>query len=78
MSKFIIAIIACVSLSGCFYQTVNQYDINRAIALCGSVANIHQIGSYSLGEERLPLVILGSRSILVELKENANDQQNLR
>ena len=49
MSKFIIAIIACVSLSGCFYQTVNQYDINRAIALCGSVANIHQIDSYSLG-----------------------------
>ena len=49
MSKFIIAIIACVSLSGCFYQTVNQYDINRAIALCGSVANIHQIASYFLG-----------------------------
>ena len=49
MSKFIIAIIACVSLSGCFYQTVNQYDINRAIALCGSVANIHQIDSYYLG-----------------------------
>lgn len=49
MSKFIIAIIACVSLSGCFYQTVNQYDINRAIALCGSVANIHQIYSYYLG-----------------------------
>ena len=49
MSKFVIAIIACVSLSGCFYQTVNQYDINRAIALCGSVANIHQIGSYFLG-----------------------------
>ena len=49
MSKFIIAIIACVSLSGCFYQTVNQYDINRAIALCGSVANIHQIGAYHLG-----------------------------
>ena len=49
MSKFIIAIIACVSLSGCFYQTVNQYDINRAIALCGSVANIHQIDSYFLG-----------------------------
>ena len=51
MSKFIIAIIACVSLSGCFYQTVNQYDINRAIALCGSVANIHQIYAYSLGSE---------------------------
>ena len=49
MSKFIIAIIACVSLSGCFYQTVNQYDINRAIALCGSIANIHQIDSYYLG-----------------------------
>ena len=49
MSKFIIAIIACVSLSGCFYQTVNQYDISRAIALCGSVANIHQIDSYFLG-----------------------------
>ena len=49
MSKFIIAIIACVSLSGCFYQTVNQYDINRAITLCGSVANIHQIDSYYLG-----------------------------
>ena len=51
MSKFIIAIIACVSLSGCFYQTINQYDINRAIVLCGSVANIHQIVSYSLGSE---------------------------
>ena len=49
MSKFIIAIIACVSLSGCFYQTVNQYDINRAIALCGSVANIHQIDSHYMG-----------------------------
>lgn len=51
MIKSIIAIMACASLSGCFYQTVDQYDINRAIALCGSVANIHQIDSYSLGRE---------------------------
>ena len=68
MSKFIIAIIACVSLSGCFYQTVNQYDINRAIALCGSVANIHQIYSYSLGGGEVATCYSGEQGSLGGIK----------
>ena len=50
-AKLALILASSLFLSGCFYQTVNQYDINRAIALCGSVANIQQIDSYSLGHE---------------------------
>ena len=48
-TKIVLILASSLMLSGCFYQTIDQYDIHRAIALCGSVANIHQIDSYSLG-----------------------------
>lgn len=38
-------------LSGCFYQTVNQYDLYRAAHFCGSVENIVEIQAFSLGAE---------------------------
>ena len=53
MSKFIIAIIACVSLSGCMYQSVDQYDLSRAIKVCGSAENIFRIKSHFLGFENV-------------------------
>ncbi len=53
MSKFIIAIIACVSLSGCMYQSVDQYDLSRAIKVCGSAENIFRIKSHFLGSENV-------------------------
>ena len=43
MLKFIIAIMTCVSLYGCMYQTVDQYDINRALTVCKNVENISSI-----------------------------------
>ena len=48
-TKLVLILASSLILSGCMYQSVDQYDINRAIALCGSVANIHQIDSYYLG-----------------------------
>lgn len=49
--KFLVVILSCVMLSGCFYQTVNQYDIRRAIKLCGSIENVVEISSYATGAE---------------------------
>ena len=40
-------------LSGCMYQSVDQYDLSRAIKVCGSVENIFRIKSHFLGFENV-------------------------
>ena len=49
--KTIIAIILGLSLSGCFYQTVDAYDLNKAVTLCGSIENVSSISADALGGE---------------------------
>lgn len=51
MKSFIIALVACVSLSGCMWQSVDAYDISRATKACGSVDNIVKIDAGFLGHE---------------------------
>ncbi len=51
MIKFIIAIMTCVSLYGCMYQTVDQYDINRALVVCKNTENIASISANFAGDE---------------------------
>lgn len=49
-SKVILALSA-LALSGCFYQSVDSYDIRRATEVCKSVENIHKIRSHFTGSE---------------------------
>ena len=51
MGRVILAVVMTVALSGCFYQTVNQYDIERAAKICGSIENIVDITSRMDGLE---------------------------
>lgn len=43
--------VMCLSLTGCFYQSVNQFDIERASKACGGVEKIVEISSTFLGGE---------------------------
>lgn len=38
-------------LSGCFYQTVNQHDLYRAVHFCQGVEKIAEIEVLALGAE---------------------------
>lgn len=49
--KTIAIILVAFSLSGCFWQSVNQYDLKDAIKICGSVENIAFINSSFSGDE---------------------------
>ena len=43
--------IMCLSLTGCFYQTVNQFDIERASKACGGVEKVVDISADFFGDE---------------------------
>ena len=45
--------VMCLSLTGCFYQTVNQFDIQRASKVCGGVEKIVQISAAFDGQEKV-------------------------
>lgn len=49
--KIVFMLVTCVLLSGCFYQTVDSYDILRATKLCGSVGQVHTITASFGGDE---------------------------
>lgn len=51
MKKYIVAI--CLLLNGCFYQSVNMWDIERAITLCGNLDNVVEITASFDGNERV-------------------------
>jgi hypothetical protein len=65
--KFITAIILSLSLTGCFYQSVDQFDIHRAITVCKDVNNISNIESWWTGNE-LVQCYSGERAELREIK----------
>lgn len=50
MKKLLVFLIT-LSLSGCLYQAVNQYDIQRAITICGSLEKIVEINAHHSGVE---------------------------
>jgi hypothetical protein len=45
-----------LALSGCFYQTVNNNDIQTAIKVCGSLDNIVEISSHVTGQENVECI----------------------
>lgn len=49
--KLIAIIMVAFSLSGCFYQSVNQYDLQAAIKVCGAMENIAHISAGFGGRE---------------------------
>lgn len=51
MKKYIV--LSCLLLNGCFYQSVNKWDIERAITLCGNINNIVEIHASFDGAERV-------------------------
>ena len=50
--KYLI-LIGCLSLTGCFYQTVNQFDIQRASKACGGVEKIVHVAAAFDGQEKV-------------------------
>ena len=48
--KYSIIFFTSIFLTGC-YQTVNLFDIDRAIVACGSKENIVQIIAWAAGDE---------------------------
>ena len=51
MKKLLALILVSLSVSGCVYQSVNQYDIQRAIAICGSLEKVIEINAHHSGVE---------------------------
>ena len=49
----ILVFVMCLSLTGCFYQTVNQFDIQRASMVCGGVEKIVRITAEFDGYEKV-------------------------
>ena len=49
----ILVFVMCLSLTGCFYQTVNQFDIQRASKVCGGVDKIVRITAEFDGYEKV-------------------------
>ena len=52
-TKLVLILASSLMLSGCMYQSVDQYDLSRAIKVCGSAENIFRIKSYYLGFENV-------------------------
>lgn len=48
--KIIVYTAIAISLSGCFYQRVDQFDLQRSIKYCGTSENILEISSHSIGD----------------------------
>ena len=46
-----LSVLPALLLTGCFYQTVNQFDIERASKACGGVEKVVEISSFYLGDE---------------------------
>ena len=48
-----LSVLSALLLTGCFYQTVNQFDIQRASKVCGGVEKIVQISAAFDGREKV-------------------------
>ena len=48
-----LSVLSVLLLTGCFYQTVNRFDIQRASKICGGVEKIVQISAAFDGQEKV-------------------------
>ena len=46
-----LVLVMCLSLTGCFYQTVNQFDIQRASKACRGTEKVVEIIADFFGDE---------------------------
>lgn len=46
-----ICLLLAIPLSGCFYQSVSNVDIRKAITYCGTLENVASISSTFVGDE---------------------------
>ena len=46
-----LVLVMCLSLTGCFYQAVNQFDMERASKACGGVEKVVEIRADFFGDE---------------------------
>ena len=52
-TKLVLILAISLMLSGCMYQSVDQYDLSMATKVCGSAENIFRIKSHFLGFENV-------------------------
>jgi hypothetical protein len=77
MKLKLLPIVACtLLLQGCFYQTVNQWDLQRATYFCGSVEAVVEVQSTFLGDEFITC-INGNRVEASEVKIVEDAQHTL-
>ena len=50
-TKLALILTSSLTLSGCFYQQVNTYDLHRAAVFCKSPENIASIVAFADGNE---------------------------
>ena len=63
MKKLLALILVTTSLTGCLYQTVNQYDIQRAVIMCGSIDKVAEIASHHTGVETVTCITGPERNL---------------
>ncbi|CAH9013565.1 hypothetical protein VP501E541_P0104 [Vibrio phage 501E54-1] len=51
--KFLVVLVCSVMMTGCFYQSVNISDLNKAASYCNGLDNIMKIDAWSTGYERI-------------------------
>ena len=73
--KFIVAIVTAFMLSGCFYQTVSDNDIQGAIIICGGFDRVQSISSSFNGSELVTCVnrntyFINAQNIETALKQH--------
>lgn len=51
MLKYIGLIVTALALQGCMWQTVDSYDISRAVKFCGGMDKIAKITAHWSGGE---------------------------
>ena len=58
-----LVLIPILILSGCFYQRIDQFDIQRAISYCGSIENVVIIEANFLADESARCINKPSKSL---------------
>lgn len=66
-TKLALILASSFMLSGCFYQTVNNYDLHRSIVFCKSPENIASIIAFVDGDE-IVVCMDGTKSHLTTIK----------
>lgn len=67
MMKYLIVILTSLTLSGCFWQTANNVDLQKAVYFCEGLENVDHILINANGDEEVTCID-GSTSYLYKVK----------